>query len=183
MNAFNRLLLIVVGVAGLLAVSVLTASAYRIPFVSDSILGWSAEPWYIYTILSISGFLGLIFIILLLTGVFAKPPEKYMKIKTGIGDIDISRKSIESVALKSIRSIEGVRSPEVHAKLHGRKETVSVHVDCHIFDQSGLPTIGKSMQEQIKVQIESLLEVPVKKVSINIQDPRKTTKSQSPRVI
>ncbi|MCG4779310.1 alkaline shock response membrane anchor protein AmaP, partial [Eggerthella lenta] len=54
-------------------------------------------------------------------------------------------------------------------------ETVALTVDCSVFGQEGLPTIGKDIQERAKHAVESLLELPVTSTKIKISDTKTKT--------
>ncbi|MEK1832244.1 hypothetical protein AAAC51_35215 [Priestia megaterium] len=77
---------------------------------------------------------------------------------------------MESTALRAIRSFQGIRSPEVQASIHSRKEKVSLYIHCSLFGRDGLPTLGKEMQLETKRAVEALLELPVHSVRIDLTD-------------
>ncbi|KOO48604.1 alkaline shock response membrane anchor protein AmaP [Priestia koreensis] len=178
MNNFNRVLIVFIGIIGLVSSGILALTVYDVPQLSQWIANWSEQEWFYYTILSISAFLAVIFFIFILTGLFSRPPGKQMAIVTGEGKITISKATIESAALRSIRHFEGIRSPEVQALIHPRKEQVDVRIDCSLFGRTGLPTLAKEMQEDVKQTLESLLELPVRSVRIHLMDVKTRKKER-----
>ena len=175
MNGFNRFLLVIIGILGLISVGLLVLGVYDVPRLSSLIEQWQDQQWYSYTVLSIGGFLALVFVILLFTGLFSRSKGQRLLIQTGDGTITISKETIERTALESIRGIGGIRTPHVHADIHSKKETVSLKVDCSVFGQDGLPTIGKEIQERAKHAVESLLELPVTTTKVTISDTKTKT--------
>ncbi|HCD57716.1 MULTISPECIES: alkaline shock response membrane anchor protein AmaP [Exiguobacterium] len=175
MNGFNRFLLVLIGILGLVSVGLLVLGVYDVPRLSPLIEQWQDQQWYSYTILSLGGFLAFVFVILLFTGLFSRSKGQRLLIQTGDGNITISKQTIERTALESIRGINGVRSPRVNADIHSKKETVALEVDCSVFGQEGLPTIGKDIQERAKHAVESLLELPVTKTRVRISDTKTKT--------
>ncbi|MEK1832243.1 hypothetical protein AAAC51_35210 [Priestia megaterium] len=76
MNNFNRFLIAIIGIAGLICSGMLAPMVYRVPHLSNWLEKWRHQEWFYYTILSISAFLAVIFIIFLLTGIFSRPPKR-----------------------------------------------------------------------------------------------------------
>ncbi|MCP1452005.1 alkaline shock response membrane anchor protein AmaP [Priestia megaterium] len=178
MNNFNRFLIAIIGIAGLICSGMLALMVYKVPHLSNWVEKWQHQEWFYYTILSISAFLAVIFIIFLLTGIFSRPPKKNLAIVTGEGKITISKTTIESTALRAIRSFQGIRSPEVQASIHSRKERVSLYINCSLFGRDGLPTLGKEMQLETKRAVEALLELPVHSVRIDLTDTQTRKKER-----
>ncbi|MBT2583094.1 alkaline shock response membrane anchor protein AmaP [Planococcus sp. ISL-109] len=183
MNPFNRFLLIVFGVTGLLSILVLASVIFEIPYISPWVQSFDGTEWFFYTVLSASIFIGFIFLILLLSGLFSPTPEKQIIIQTGEGNIEISRKAIESVALRSVKELSGVRDLLVRATINRKQNAVSIKVSCQVFDQTKLPSLGKQMQERVKESVGSLLEIPVENVEIIIGETKELHKKQTQRVV
>ena len=72
MNGFNRFLLVLIGILGLVSVGLLVLGVYDVPRLSPLIEQWQDQQWYSYTILSLGGFLAFVFVILLFTGLFSR---------------------------------------------------------------------------------------------------------------
>lgn len=175
MNGFNRFLLVLIGLLGLVSVALLVLGVYDVPRLSPLLEQWQDQQWYSYTVLSIGGFLAFVFVILLFTGLLSRSKGQRLLIRTGDGNITISKETIERTALESIRGLNGVRTPSVRADIHSKKETVALTVDCSVFGQEGLPTIGKEIQERAKHAVESLLELPVTSTKVKISDTKTKT--------
>jgi len=157
MNGFNRFLLVLIGILGLVSVGLLVLGVYDVPRLSPLIEQWQDQQWYSYTILSLGGFLAFVFVILLFTGLLSRSKGQRLLIQTGDGNITISKQTIERTALESIRGINGVRSPRVNADIHSKKETVALEVDCSVSGQEGLPTIasGSVTRRQKRLNVSS----------------------------
>lgn len=91
MNGFNRFLLVLIGILGLVSVGLLVLGVYDVPRLSPLIEQWQDQQWYSYTILSLGGFLAFVFVILLFTGLFSRSKGQRLLIQTGDGNITISK--------------------------------------------------------------------------------------------
>jgi len=180
MNGFNRALLVVTGVIGLLSVALLLLGVYDVPQIQTYIDQWQNEDWYMYTILAIGIFLAVIFLLMLMTGLAAKAKPRRYTIQTNEGRITVSKDTIEKTVQESLKQFQGLRSPDVSVAIDSKREQVRVHIDCAVFNRDGLPTLGKTIQTHVKERIESLIEVPVAEVSLNIHD---TLRKTSERVV
>ena len=121
MNGFNRFLLVLIGLLGLVSVALLVLGVYDVPRLSPLLEQWQDQQWYSYTVLSIGGFLAFVFVILLFTGLLSRSKGQRLLIRTGDGNITISKETIERTALESIRGLNGVRTPSVQADIHRKK--------------------------------------------------------------
>lgn len=175
MNGLNRFILVVTGIVGLVSVGVLLLGVYEVPRLSPSLERWQNQDEYVYTVLAISIFLGIVFILMLLTGLIATSKSGRYTIQTGEGRITISTETIEKMVYESLKMFEGVRTPDVKVDIDSKKESVHVQIDCSVFNREGLPTLGKEIQTHVKDRLEALLELPVTDVSLNIQDRKRHT--------
>lgn len=169
----------VFGITGLLSILVLASIIFEIQYISPWLQSFNGTEWFFNTLLSASIFIGFIFLILLLSGLFAHTPEKQMVIRTGKGNIKITRNTIESVALRSVKELSGVREPRVQTTINRKQNAVSIQVNCQVFNRSKLPTLGKEMQEIVKENVGNLLEIPVEKVEISIGETKEPHKKQT----
>ena len=175
MNGFNRALLVVTGVIGLLSVAILLLGVYDVPQLQPYVDQWQTEDWYVYTILAIGIFLAVIFLLMLMTGLAAKSKPRRYTIQTSEGRITVSKDTIEKTVYESLKQFQGLRTPTVSVDVDSKREQVRVHIDCAVFNQDKLPTLGKTIQAHVKERIESLMEVPVAAVSLNIHDTKLKT--------
>ncbi|MCT4781607.1 MULTISPECIES: alkaline shock response membrane anchor protein AmaP [Exiguobacterium] len=170
MNGFNRALLVVTGVIGLFAVAILLLGVYDVPQIQTYTDQWQNQDWYIYTILAIGIFLAVIFLLMLMTGLAAKSKPRRYTIQTNEGRITVSKDTIEKTVYESLKQFQGLRKPNVNVDIDSKRDEVRVHIDCAVFNREKLPTLGKEIQSHVKERIESLMEVPVATVSLNIHD-------------
>lgn len=169
---------------------VVAAILYPIPYVSQWVtFGWIHGSGFDYTIVILCGILGIFFLILLLTAIFTSSPDQFLTLKTAMGMIEISKKTIESTAKRSFHDLPDVKNPKVKAKLRRKVSDTSIDVSVEVFDAKALPTLGEEIQALVKNSIESALEVKVSKIKVQIKETKmqpvtKSTKNhQSPRVI
>lgn len=188
MNKFNRFILIFISIIGLLSMTTFASMAYPVPYLSNFASHlWQNGLWFSYTVVVVSIILGLFFLILLLTAIFVPTSDKFLTIKTGMGDIDISKKTIESTARQSFSDLTDAKNPEVHAKLKRKAKTATITVKATVVDAEKLPTLGKEIQQRVEESIQRALEIPVKSVNVKISEAHATNgtakSSHSPRVV
>ena len=56
MNGFNRFLLVLIGLLGLVSVGLLVLGVYDVPRISALLEQWQDQQWYSYTVLSLVDF-------------------------------------------------------------------------------------------------------------------------------
>ncbi|HBM80160.1 MAG: alkaline shock response membrane anchor protein AmaP [Clostridiales bacterium] len=84
------------------------------------------------------------------------------------GDIKISVETFESLALRAVKQISGIRDVKVRVLL--REDGISVLVKLLIMPDINIPNIVQEAQDKIKEYIESLTEVGVKDVVVDVDN-------------
>lgn len=115
--------------------------------------------------------LGLVLLLLnlfiLFSGIRFKGVNKYICFKNESGLVRVSANSIESIALGLARKSRNVR--EAKSKARFRNNSVEILMKLSVFPDTHVPNLSKLLQNQIKEAVESMTELEVSHVDINIE--------------
>jgi uncharacterized alkaline shock family protein YloU len=127
--------------------------------------------WY-YSIVGL--FLLFFSLKLLLSGISSDTKSKMGIIKQGEqGDIRISIETFESLSLKVVKQISGVKDVKIKIALGEGDITVSARLLA--VPDVNIPRVVSEVQNKIKNYIESITEVNVKEVKVSIDNIALTT--------
>ncbi|HOV69313.1 MAG TPA: alkaline shock response membrane anchor protein AmaP [Clostridia bacterium] len=87
---------------------------------------------------------------------------------TANGEIRVAISSIEQMALKIIRSIEGVRDARVTAK--GMKDTVGFKVIIALVPNTPIPQVTENLQTALKTGVEEAISFPVDNIQVYVDN-------------
>ena len=123
-----------------------------------------------WILIGVLTFIGLVALIMFISA-FKKSEssERNYQSPTDIGVIGISKDSIESTVLRIIRSFEGMRSVDVHSSISKKTQQVTVDVSYSPYGPSPVQENAKKLQETVKTELESWLEIPVKEVKVHVK--------------
>ncbi|RQW18627.1 alkaline shock response membrane anchor protein AmaP [Bacillus sp. C1-1] len=136
--------------------------------VFDEILALG-EP-YFWVLIGIFSFLVLISLILFIASFRRSESEiDSYHVSTEIGEIGISKQSIESTALKSARALDGMRSLEIRSRISRDSNRVSLDITYTPFGPNPVQQNAKELQDRVKKDLESWLEVAVSEVRVFVK--------------
>lgn len=163
-------LLLAVGII-LMLTEVYDSAAYVLEFPKS-------EPFFI-VVISLVAFIALVSLILFLSSFRSSSTKKDLNIDTSLGEISISKKSIESMAMNIVKKFEGIRSIDVHSHISSKAEKVKLIVTFSVFKNNAVQQTAKEMQQRLKKDLEAMLEVQVSDIHIYVVDlESKTNKKQ-----
>jgi uncharacterized alkaline shock family protein YloU len=178
-NAFNRILLLVLGalalVAGVIALLVVTQVIHPADvspggFLKDfwqeiaNLSGGSAITAVIISILVALAGLALIVVELL------PPPREaptYVVRKDGLGTVTVARKSVRQVAQYEASQIAGVR--EVRSEVRNGADGIHIIAHASLAPDTVAPAVGEQLQVNIKEAVQRHLGLPVAEVQVHTQ--------------
>ena len=178
-NAFNRILLLVLGalalVAGVIALLLVTQVIHPADVSPGGVLKdfWqgianlsdgSAIPAVIISILL--ALAGLVLIVIeLLPGPREAPT--YVVRKDGLGTVTVARKSVRQVVQYEAAQINGVR--EVHPEVSNGADGLHIVAHASLAPDAEAPAVGEQLQVTIKEAVQRHLGLPVADVQIHTQ--------------
>jgi uncharacterized alkaline shock family protein YloU len=178
-NAFNRILLLVLGalalVAGVIALLLVTQVIHPVDmslggFLQDfwqgiaNLSGGSAITAVIISILVALAGLALIVVELL------PPPREaptYVVRKDGLGTVTVARKSVRQVAQYEAAQIAGVR--EVRSEVRNGADGIHIIAHASLAPDTVAPAVGEQLQVNIKEAVQRHLGLPVAEVQVHTQ--------------
>ncbi|UTR05945.1 alkaline shock response membrane anchor protein AmaP [Alkalihalobacillus sp. LMS6] len=136
--------------------------------VFDEILALG-EP-YFWVLIGVFAFLILLSLILFFASFRRSESEIHSyHVSTEVGEIGISKQSIESTALKSARSLDGMRSLEIHSRISRDSNQVALEITYTPFGPNPVQQNAKKLQDRVKQDLESWLEVAVSEVKVFVK--------------
>lgn len=174
MKATDRFLLMIY----LLILTAVFVFAAIIPFgyisanLVETILYGLKTEWYVSAILVVLVLVNLRFIIALVKG---DRPQRFGVIKlTSAGEINISNETIRSLVLKTTGTFKGIRDTRVMVR--PGKDKINIYIKLLILPDVNIPQTVKEIQESVKGYIESIAEIPVGEVRVQVMDVAAGTK-------
>jgi uncharacterized alkaline shock family protein YloU len=178
-NAFNRILLLVLGalalVAGVIALLLVTQVIHPADVSPGgffqgfwqriaNLSGGSAITAVIISILVALAGLALIVVELL------PPPREapvYVVRKDGLGTVTVARKSVRQVAQYEAAQIAGVR--EVRSEVRNGADGIHIIAHASLAPDTVAPAVGEQLQVNIKEAVQRHLGLPVAEVQVHTQ--------------
>ena len=178
-NAFNRILLLVLGalalVAGVIALLLVTQVIHPADVSPGGFFqgfwqrianpsGSSAITAVIISILVALAGLALIVVELL------PPPREaptYVVRKDGLGTVTVARKSVRQVAQYEAAQIAGVR--EVRSEVRNGVDGIHIIAHASLAPDTVAPAVGEQLQVNIKEAVQRHLGLPVAEVQVHTQ--------------
>lgn len=105
---------------------------------------------------------------LLFSGVKSSGNRGGIEKPSEFGDIRISTVTFESLALRAVRQISGIKDVKVRVDI--MPEGLTVHVKMLILPDINMPKMVCEVQGKIKEYIESMTDVPVKEVRADVEN-------------
>lgn len=116
----------------------------------------------------------LISIKLLLSGIKTNKRGRDGIIKSSeYGDITISLDTFESMAIKAINQVSGIKDAKV--KVINKEGVLIIYTSLFVLPDVNIPQIASEVQSKIKSHIESIAEVGVQDVKVHIQNVAQIT--------
>jgi len=172
MNLFFRIIAAIYAIIS----AVLGALLMILPFADKTLmknfLDWAEVTLYRSDRYNIMLFLiGLVFMVLNLVLLFFclkfRSVSKYICFKNEGGQVRVSSNSVENIALGLARKSRSVR--EAKSKVRFRNNTVDILMRLTVYPDTHVPNLSKLLQSQIKQSVESMTELTVGNIDINIE--------------
>ncbi|GAF13280.1 hypothetical protein JCM19046_1512 [Bacillus sp. JCM 19046] len=136
--------------------------------VFTELLGQGQEMFWVF--IGIFSFLILLSLILFVASFRRSESEiQSYYVDTEIGAIGISKQSIESTAMKSARRLDGMRSIEIRSRLSRESNQVALEITYSPFGPNPVQQNARKLQETVKSDVESWLEVAVSEVKVYVR--------------
>jgi hypothetical protein len=178
-NAFNRILLLVLGalalVAGVIALLLVTQVIHPADVSPGGVL---KDPWQgianlsdgsAITAVIISILLALAGLAVIVIELLPGPREAptYVVRKDGLGTVTVARKSVRQVVQYEAAQIAGVR--EVRPEVRNGADGIHIVAHASLTPDAVAPTVGEQLQISIKEAVQRHIGLPVAEVQVHTQ--------------
>ncbi len=172
MNLFFRILTAVYAVIAAFFSALIMVSPFSDKSLMKNFLEWADVTLYRSDKYNVVIFLaGLVLLLLnlviLFSGLRFKTANKYICFKNDGGLVRVSAGSVENIALGLARRSHSVR--EAKSKVRFRNNAVSILLKLSVYPDTHVPNLSKLLQNQIREAVESMTELQVSNVDINIE--------------
>lgn len=168
MNIFDRIMLTIYMLLMALVslvIGVLPFNLIPLSYINTAVTELSTK-WY-YSIVGIV--LLIISLKLLFSGVKSNGGSREGIIKPSeFGDIKISTQTFESLALRSVRQISGIKDVKVRVDM--TPEGVAIYAKMLVLPDINMPKIVSEVQARMKDYVESMTDVSVKEVRVDVEN-------------
>ncbi|MCX7885204.1 MAG: alkaline shock response membrane anchor protein AmaP [Caloramator sp.] len=90
------------------------------------------------------------------------------------GDMYISNETIKSLVLKTVSQTRGIKDVKVFVK--PGKDSMNILIKALILPDINIPNTIKEIQENIRVYIENVAEIPVGEIKVVVEDVAQSTR-------
>lgn len=109
-------------------------------------------------------------IIYLSSGLRSNKDKKAVNKHTSIGVIMISLDAVESIALNTVKRINGVKEAKAHIYKLKDEESVSVVIRVVVLSEVNIPAISQDIQVKVKKSIEDSSGIAVANVKVIVEN-------------
>lgn len=159
-------LLVLVLLAGLLAVLGILAP---VPWLSDVVQrGYQAIPWLTTALAAVVLVFAALCVLALILLLSLPTRPKYFILGRSMGDIEITKQSIESVACTTLSGMDGLKRFHVQVKGNPKPGHIRLDVDAEPKDGVSLAALGDEVQTGLAEAMRSSLAVDPKHVRVRV---------------
>lgn len=172
MNLFFRIISAIYAVITAAVGAVLVILPFADKTILKNFLDWTEVTLYRSDRYNILVFvLGIVILLLNLVVLFFclkfKSVSRYICFKNDGGQVRVSSNSVENIALGLAKKSRSVR--EAKSKVRFRNNSVDILMRLTVYPDTHVPNLSKLLQSQIKQSVESMTELTVGNIDINIE--------------
>ncbi len=178
MNLLFRILVAIYAVIASIISGLIMISPFADKQIMEMILSYADLTFYRSNRYDILIFLlGLLFLfvnlVILSSGIRMRHSSKFFCFKNEHGVIRVSANSIENIALSVARKSTSIRDAKAKAKF--KQDSVEVTLRLVVYPDTQVPTLSELLQENIQSSIETMTELKVGLVDVNIEGVHATS--------
>ncbi|MEW4371146.1 alkaline shock response membrane anchor protein AmaP [Paenibacillus kandeliae] len=185
MNRLTRLIIFLIGLAGMIVTAVLVAITYPLGRVTEVVVTTlSQQPWVLQTLVILSLVMFVIFALMFLVGLLARPKARALYITTPVGTIRLSQAMIEQTIFYAVQEKNLLKQPHITTKLNSRNQAVYARISGGVIPTMRLVDASSELQLYVEQQLQQLLQIEKVRVEVLINERQEEKKSKNvPRVI
>lgn len=184
MGALNRLLLFAYSLLFLIITALGTSMALNVGFgqeevVSDWLDRFYRNPEARWSILALS-VLALVFSLRLLwISLQIRKEDPGVDRLTEFGHVRISLETLESLAVKAARKVQGIRDLSARVRREGDHTSIGIGLKLTVDGDTPIQTLSEQLQQSVKTYVEEIAGVDVSQISVYIADTVKPERSRN----
>lgn len=170
MKKISKGILIVASILGLLQVLWFIALAYPLKPVVEVIKGFQLpRDFLLYTSLVFAGISTLIFLVLLMYGIFVPVKHQEVRFDSANGKLRISKASIEKMVTNKIKEIPNLTDVDVDLKILGKDRQAKMFISALSTEEQNLHRQGENIKRIANEQLAKHLSIPIKKTTVDLK--------------
>ncbi|MBQ3847894.1 MAG: alkaline shock response membrane anchor protein AmaP [Clostridia bacterium] len=173
MKLFLRITVIIYSLVSIVVWGVILVSPFSDKKIMADIMDFINVTFYQSNQYDIAIFVtGVVFfllsIVILTLAIRSTRAEKFICKDYDTGSVRISTTAVENIALSLSNRFQGVK--ETKAKAYFTKNEVVINLKLSVMPDVHVPNLCKGIQERIKESVELSMDIPVKDISINVEN-------------
>ncbi|MDR2939892.1 MAG: alkaline shock response membrane anchor protein AmaP [Clostridiales bacterium] len=171
MGRLYKVLLVFVLLVGLALSFCLLSQFYNIPAVSDIVGAYrEGRLWPDYILAGFCIAIGALFLLLLVVVLIMPSKSNLLIIKKAKGELQFSKRTVESTARHSFSDLKGVNYSFVRVKLNKLPSKIKVFVRLSINDTNSLAGLTEAVQDKIASTLKSSLGIDVSQITVKVNE-------------
>lgn len=133
-----------------------------------------ARAWWLHyfqplhwVLFGLAAFVGLTFVILLLTAVFTRSTTSKLVLTNDRGTLSVSKQAVENAVAKAVVATHPVKGVTVAATMH-KSQIKKAAIEAYSIDPNDLRGQAEEIERTAQAKLERLLGVPVKHLSVRL---------------
>lgn len=170
MKKISKGILIVASILGLLQVLWFVALAYPLKPVAEVIKSFQLpRDFLLYTSLILAGISTLIFLVLLMYGIFVPVKHQEVSFDSANGKLRISKSSIEKMVKNKVKEIPNLTDVDVDLKILGKNRQAKMFISAFSTEEQNLHRQGENIKRIANEQLAKHLSIPIKKTTVDLK--------------
>ncbi|WP_411344823.1 alkaline shock response membrane anchor protein AmaP [Paenibacillus sp. WLX1005] len=185
MNRLTRLIIFLIGLAGMVVTAVLIAITYPLGRVTEVVVTYlSRQPWALQSLVILSLIVFVVCTLMVLVSLLARPKTRALYITTPVGSIRLSQAMIEQTIFYAVQEKNLLKQPQISTRLNSRNQAVYARISGGVIPTARLVDASRELQLYVEQQLQQLLQIEKVQVEVLINERQEEKKNkQVPRVI
>jgi len=168
MGRISKFILFIAALIGIGFSVCLYSLFYPVPFITDILRENLALDWLNQVFAGYNALIGLCFFVILLVVLFIPSNSDFLNIKKDKGNLQFSKKTIESTVRYSFIDLDGIISSDIRVKFNKDPDKTKIYVRLFLRDPSQLLDLTETIQSRIECTLQSSLGIAVNSIVIRV---------------
>ncbi|MFD1884714.1 alkaline shock response membrane anchor protein AmaP [Paenibacillus wenxiniae] len=183
MNRLTRLSFVLIGLVGMAAMAVFGAIVYPLGNFSNMVDQYlNAQPWALQTVAIAALVLFVLFALLFLIGLLARPKTRALYITTPVGHIRLTQNMIEQTIFHAVKEKNVLKQPQIYTRLQKRNNAVYTSIRGGLIPTSHVVDAASDLQLHVEQQLKQLLQIDHVRVEVRVDERQEETQNKNKNV-